>query len=374
MCDRPAHLRRIALVLALLVLAGPACAEPSVRILDLPFKVRAMRGPRSEVAVSVATSGLLPIARAKADREGRPAGDEESAPIAVVWGEDGGAVLSLENGSVAAKPIGREAVEGLTAAETPRGALPATRRALAGPVSAYLTGRARAPDGGPAAAVLTVRERLPMAVSAEPRPVTVATGTVPAGGEAVFSPERPRVLRLAGRPAFLAVTLDRAGTGGLALIARPDSDPKAAWTVTARTSAETPPLRIAAIVGGPGPPRAATVDAGGLLRLWTLGPDRIERGGDARGYAMGEGDADLADAVATGGTPELALPVMGMPALAVVTLDTAKGSPPRERLRVNLPAPATIGIAALGEGPAVRLVIGLADGRVAVVALDGGRP
>ena len=117
--------RRRARLAALLVFAvGPACAEPSVRILDLPFKVREMRGPRSEVAVAVATSGLLPIARADKTM------GKEPAPIVLVWGEEGGAILTVENGRVAAKPVGREAVEDLVASETPRGALPGIRRAL----------------------------------------------------------------------------------------------------------------------------------------------------------------------------------------------------------------------------------------------------
>ena len=45
-----------------------------------------------------------------------------------------------------------------------------------------------------------------------------------------------------------------------------------------------------------------------------------------------------------------------------------------ERLRVPLPAPAETGIVVLGEGAAARLLVGLADGRVAVVAPDGGKP
>ena len=374
-------------VLCLLLASLPARAEPAIRVLDLPFKVRAMRGPNSEAAVSVATSGLLPIARAKPDRRaaepdasgkspGKSAGEEESAPIAVVWGDEGGAVLGLEGGSVTARPIGREAVEGLTAAETPRGALPGSRRALAGPLSAYLTGRTRAPDGGPAAAVLTVRERSSVAVSAEPKAVVVSTFTVPAGGETVFAALRPRVLRLAGRPAFLAATLAGPDSGGLALIARPGSDPKAPWTVGARTPPQAgPPLKIAAIAdfSGAGAPQAATVSARGLLQLWTLASDTIEPAGEAAGFSAGEGDMDLA-AVVTGETTEIALPVAGGAALALVAAKGAAKGALRERLRVPLPAPASTGIVTLGEGAAARLLVGLSDGRVIVVAADGGRP
>jgi hypothetical protein len=363
---------RRALLLGLLLCALPATAraEPGIRILDLPFKVRALRGSRSEAAVSVATSGLLPIAGAKVSQR---AGDEESAPVAVIWGEDGGAVLTLSDGTVNVRPIGREAVEGLTAAETPRGALPGTRRALSGPLSAYLTGRTRAPDGSEAAAVLTIRERQPMAVSTDPKPVPVATVTVPAGGDAVFAPLRPRLLRLGDGPALLASTRPGAETGGLALIARPAGDPGAAWTVAARTPPQPgPPLKIAGIAdfSGAGTPQAATVGAGGRLQLWTLHPDRIEAAGAAEGYGAGEGDSDLAVADPAGGAPELVLPVAGRAEIAFVS---AKGGL-HERLRVPLPAPAETGIVVLGEGAAARLLVGLADGRVAVVAPDGGKP
>ncbi|MCJ2070205.1 hypothetical protein MKK75_15595 [Methylobacterium sp. J-030] len=363
--------RSRALLLLLLLCAAPAGAraEPGVRILDLPFTVRTLRGPRSEIAVSVATSGLLPIAGA---RTGREAGDEESAPVAVVWGDEGGAVLTLADGTVTVKPIGREAVEGLSAAETPRGALPGTRRALSGPLSAYLTGRARAPDGSAAAAVLTIRERQPLAVSTDPKPVPVATATVPAGDAAVFAPLRPRLLRLAGRPALLAATLSGADSGGLALITRPGAE--ASWRVAARTPPQPgPPLKIAGIAdfSGSGTPQAATVDARGRLQLWTLQPDTIEAAGEATGYAAGDGDSDLAVTAPAGGAPpELVLPVAGRPEIALVS---AKGSV-HERLRVTLPAPAATGIVVLGEGNAARLLVGLADGRVAVVAPDGGTP
>ncbi|MDF2601535.1 MAG: hypothetical protein K0Q54_4358, partial [Methylobacterium brachiatum] len=87
-------------------------------------------------------------------------------------------------------------------------------------------------------------------------------------------------------------------------------------------------------------------------------------------YAAGEGDADLAVAIPAAGPPELVLPVAGRPEIALVQ---AKGSL-HERLRIPLPAPATTGIVALGEGAATRLLVGLADGRVAVIAPDGGKP
>lgn len=341
---------------------GPALAEPAIRILDLSFKVREMRGPRSEIATAVATSGLLPIVRGGDGR--RSAG-----PIAVVWGDEGGAVLIVENGAVAAKPIGREAVEDLVASETPRGALPGSRRALDGPLSAFLTGRTRSPDGTFAAAALTLRERQPLAVTTDPRPVPVATASVPAGDGAVFAARPPRILSLAGRPAVLAATLTGTDSGGLVLVTRSSADP-AAWTVSARTApGPRPALAALGDFSGKGI-EAATVDSTGRLKLWSLSSDRIEPGPEAAGYTIGDGESDLADTLARDGAIELALPVAGMPALAI--LSGRDGW--RERLRVTLPAPAGTGVAALGEGADARLVVGLGDGRVAAIALDGGRP
>jgi hypothetical protein len=368
MSDGPARGVRVVLSLAILLAAGTASAEPSVRLLDLPFKVREMRGPRSEIATAVATSGLLPIVRAGDARKVSP-------PIAIVWGDEGGAILTVENGAVAVKPVGREAVEELAASETPKGALPGTRRALDGPLSAHLTGRARGPDGTPAATALALRERQPMAVSTEPKPVPVATPSIPAGDGAVFALQAPRIVTLAGKPAILAVALTGPTEGSLVLATRKTADP-ASWALGARAaSGPRPGLAAVGDFSGAGTPQAATVDATGLLRLWTLSPDAITAGPQAAGYTLGEGGADLADALPAEGGTDLALPVAGVPALAVVS---TRGAPRkgalRERLRVGLPAPAGTGVAVLGEGAGARLVVGLGDGRVAAIALDGGTP
>ena len=358
---------------SLVLAATSACAEPALRILDLPFKVREMRGPRSEIATAVTTSGLLPLVRGGG--ASRADARQSGPPIAVVWGDEGGAVLLVENGVVAVKPVGREAVEDLVASETPKGALPGVRRALEGPLSAFLTGRARAPGGGPAATTLTVRERQPLGVTAEPKPVPVATAdvaaTLAAGDGAVYAAQSPRILTLAGRPALLATTLTGPGTGSLVLITRSGASP-AGWSATAR-SAPGPHPHLAAVAdfSGTGTPEAATVDAKGLLKLWRLAPEAIAPGPEAAGYTLGEGDADLADVVSAGSGTELAVPVAGAPALALVS---AKGGTLKERLRVGLPGPAGTGIVTLGEGAAARLVVGLGDGRVVAVALDGGQP
>ncbi len=352
---RPRTARAGLLGLALLLVAAPAAAEPVVRLLELPFKVREMRGPRTEVATAVATSGLLPILRAGKD----------PVPVVLVWGEEGGAVLILENGSVAVKPVGREAVEDLVASETPRGALPGLRRALDGPLSVFLSGRTRSADGAPAATTLTFRERQPMAVSTDPKPVPIATATLTAGEGALFAANPPRIVTIAGRPAVLAATLTGSDAGGLVLATRTSSDP-ASWTLSARVSSGPRPA-IAAVGDFTGTGTgAATVDSTGRLTLWTLAPDRIEPGPQAAGYTIGEGEADLAETLPREGGADLALPVAGIPALAIVS--TRDGL--RERARVTLPAPAGTGVATLGE----RLIVGLSDGRVAAITLDGGKP
>ncbi|MER2266413.1 hypothetical protein [Methylobacterium oxalidis] len=360
---------RAALLAATLLAAAPAAAEPAVTILDLPFRAKAMRGPGSEVAVAVATSGLLPIARPKA----AAATAEDEAPLAVVWGEEGGAALTLVEGQVRATLIGAEAVEGLAAAETPRGALPGSRRALSGGLSAYLTGPTRAAgDGAPSAAGLTIRERQPVALGGDPKPVPVATMTVPAGPDAVFARERPRTARFGNRTVILASARQGADASALVLVGRPEEAPGSPWTVVARTPPQPgAPLSIAGVAdfAGRGQPQVATVTAG-KLQLWTYADGAFALAAEAAGFAGGDGETALAASVegARDRSPDLALPAADRRSLAVLSL---KG-PVAERARAALPAPAGFGVAALGRGEAARLLVGLEDGRVAVVALDGG--
>ncbi|WP_331312592.1 hypothetical protein [Methylobacterium mesophilicum] len=99
----PAPGRGRALVLGVLACVAPvavARAEPGIRILDLPFKVRALRGSRSEAAVSVATSGLLPITGGTAGAVPLPAPAETGI---VVLGEGATArlLVGLADGRVA---------------------------------------------------------------------------------------------------------------------------------------------------------------------------------------------------------------------------------------------------------------------------------
>ncbi len=121
------------------------------------------------------------------------------------------------------------------------------------------------------------------------------------------------------------------------LITRSAGD-KPDWTASAR-SPSGPRLALAAVgdFSGQGAPEAATVDARGVLRLWSLAPDRIAPGPEALGYTLGDGEADLAGTVPAEGGTDLALPVAGMPVVAVVT---ARGSRPGDPARAPADHPA----------------------------------
>ena len=373
--------RRAALAALLCLATLPAGAEAArVEPVALPFAVKAMRGPGSEVALSVATSGLLPLARAPASADPKAAGPASPPPIVVVWGEGGGAVLSLEGETLRTTLIGAEAVEGFAAAETPRGAVPGSRRALDGPLSAYLTGPTRALGGAPGqGAVLTLRERQPLGVTAEPKAVPVTTHTLAPGEASVFAGRTPRITRLDGRPAVVAVTAQGPAGSALAL-ARKGAD--GAWTLAAASppqagrGPEGAPLALAGLAdfAGTGTPQIAAIRAPegeGVLQFWRIADGTFSLAGELPGYAgpvAGE-EADLAAAVPRGANPpELALPVAGRGALALVS---AKGGAPRERLRLPLPAPAAHGVAVLdASGSAKKILVGLADGRLVAVAAD----
>ena len=376
MSDRRARavLLLLALPISILATGGALGAETAaVTILDLPFKARALRGPGSEVAVAAATSGLVPGARpGAAVAAGEEAADH--APVAVVWGEGGGAALSLVDGAVRATPLATDAVEGLVAAETPRGALPGIRRAVSGGLSAYLTGptRAASGEGGPNASSLTVRERQPMGMSADPKPVQISTSNVPAGPDAVFAPRRPRATLIGGQPAFVAVTLRPGGKSALALVGRKG----VAWGLVAEGALqEGGALKVAAVgdFAKSGQPQIAAVkapDAAGTLQLWTVSGGALSLAAEAPGYAEGADDSDLAATVDRGGATELALPVADRSAVALVSL---KGGI-AERVRIPLPAPAGFGLAVLGKGAQARLLVGLADGRIAVAPIPDAKP
>ncbi|MFE1603156.1 FG-GAP repeat domain-containing protein [Methylobacterium sp. ID0610] len=339
MCDG----RAAALTLVLgLTLAAPARAEPAVSVVSLPFRVTEMRGPDSEAALAAETSGLLPRAR--------------TGGVAVVWGEEGGAVLSLGESGVTVTPMPAEAAQGLATAETPRGAAPGSRRALAGPVSAYFSEPRSGPDGHPAAGAVTVRERQPVARSADPKPVPVATATVPAGADAVFTGGAVQAVDLDGRLHLLAAKAV-GNRIGLAVIGRQGE----AWSIAAETPAETGRLGPAAAgnFDGSGHATLALVRnaAEGRLQHWRVAPGTATLLGEAPGYAESAAVADIDG----DGVPEVAVPTRDRTALALVSLRGGIS----ERARVTLPAPARSGPVVLGSGRSLHVLVPLEDGRVA---------
>ncbi|KQT60941.1 hypothetical protein ASG52_16990 [Methylobacterium sp. Leaf456] len=374
MCDRRAALAALLAPTALLALVAlPVLAEPasvSAEPIDLPFRVTAMRGPGSEVALAVATSGLLPVARAgaSADPKLAPKAVEGPRPVVVVWGEGGGAVIHLDGESLRTTLVGAEAIEGFAAAETPRGAVPGSRVAQDGPLSAYLTGPTRALGDAPGqAAGLTIRERQPIGVTAEPKAVPVATRTLTPGSDQVFAGRAPRIASLDGRPAVIAVTVQGASESSL-VVATKEKD--AGWNLTARTppQAGTAPLSVAGIAtfSGAGSEVATvrTTEGGGELQLWRLAGSTLTQAGAWPGYAGPDaGEAASLAALLPGEPASLVLPLAGRTALAVLSL---KGGAPAERWRIPLPAPAAHGIAALSPK---KILVGLADGRLAAATV-----
>jgi hypothetical protein len=366
------------LLIALLLCSAPAAADPAVTLLDLPFSARALRGPGSEVAVAVATSGLMPRPK-PASADPRAKATSEDAPVAVVWGEAGGAALTLSEGRLTTTPLGADAIDGLSASETPRGALPGARRALLGPLSAHLSR-----TGSPERTSLTIRERQPVAMSTEPKPVPVTTSTVSAGEGAGFLPRGPRAARIDGRPILVAVAAEAAGASSLVLVARSGAGSSGVsssgeWAILARSPPQAAeaggePVTPAAIAdfSGTGRPQVAAVrapDGTGLLQVWAYEGGALSLRHEAPGYtdlSPGGGEGDLAALIDLDrdGVPELALPIADRSALAILSLKDGI----RERARIPLPAPAAFGLAVLGDGPAARLLVGLADGRVAMVA------
>ncbi|MBX9931200.1 MAG: hypothetical protein K2Y56_06640 [Methylobacterium sp.] len=355
--------RSALLLVALLLITTPAAAEPAVTILDLPFAARHLRGPGSAVAVSVATSGLMPLARPKSsDPKATLSAEPEDAAVVVVWGEGGGAALGLKDGRVETTLIGAEAIEGVAATETPRGALPGSRGAVIGPVSAQLTRG----ESGP---MLTIRERQPVAMSTEPKAVPIASQPVSAGPGAAFATFRPYAMLAGGTPVVAAVASQGNGASFIAVIGKAEAKPGSAWDVLGRSPPQAEGLGIAAIgpFAGPGTVRIATVavpEGKGLLQLWAWDAGSLRLLTEAAGYtdrAPGAAEADLASPVGTE-PPELALAVSDRRAVAILGLKDAI----RERTRIALPAPA-IGLSGLGKGAQARIVVALADGRVAVV-------
>lgn len=348
-----------------MLLAVPASAEPAVSILPLPFEVREFRGPASRVA-AVAPS-LAPL---------RSDGPARTSPVVVVWGAGGSAALRLVDTEI--RPVELGPISGdLEAAERGRGAIAQSRIETEGPITASLTEptgeqRHEALGGGAHARSVSIAERRPVQPGGGVRTVPTDVTKVDAGPGAVFEDREPRLARLSrsGGPEIVTVKSYADRGSALAVLGRRDG----AWRVVA----ETPPaggagrwLNPAAVADflGTGSPQIALVrapHAEGLLQLWTFEGDRLTLEAEKAGYAnhaFGRAAQDLAAAADTDGDgrPELVLPTVDRLAIAIVAM---RGGI-REVARISLPARAETGVAVLGAGRDLHILVGLEDGRVA---------
>ena len=236
-------------------------------------------------------------------------------------------------------------------------------------------------------------------MSADPKPVPIVTTAVTAGHGAAFALRRPIAILIDGRPVIVAVTAQEGGSA-LVVVGKPSAElgkpsaepgkpsaestkspaePDKAWAILARSPVQAAgpggqSLTLAAIgdVSKAGQPRIAAVaapDGAGILQLWAYEAGALRLVGEATGYTTlspGEGGADLSAVLdADGdGVAELALPVADRSALAILSLKDGI----REVKRIPLPGLAAFGVAAIGHGPRTRLLVGLADGRVALIS------
>lgn len=358
---------RVLAALAGLVVLGqamPACAEPSLAILPLGFSVDAMRGPESRVAALVATTDSLRANRGLRDQ-----------PLAVVWGDAGGAVLALKGKAVQILPLSGGSGDLIALEKAPK-AIPASRIAAAGPFTVALSEDTRA-DGHTAlgspvhAAAVTITERRPVEPGPGPKPVPSVTTRVAAGPGAVFEDREVRLADLDrdGTPEIVVVKsyLDRGAA--LAVIGRRDG----LWSIIAETPPAGSPgtwLNPAAIAdfAGTGGLQIALVrqpEGDAVLELWAYEGGALTKRAEKAGFsnhAPGESAQSLAAPVARSkGLVELAIPSGDRRAIALVSFKAGVA----EAGRVALPGAAKTGVAVLGTGADTHILVGLEDGRVA---------
>lgn len=356
---------RLAFALALLVLApGPARAEPSVTVLPLGFEVEQIRGPSTRVAATAASVDAF--------RDSRGA---LKPPLAIVWGRDGAAALTLDGGAIRIVRAKRGGGD-LVALERARDTLPDSRMVGMGALTAQLEMPTRdyAHEGlGSAthARVLAITERKPSPPSSDPKPVAQDVVRIPAGDGAVFEDREPHLvdLRAGEPPAILVVRSYRDRGSALALVAKRDGT----WRIAAETPPDGEPYRwLNPVTAGDRPPGSTLAvvrrpHLDGILQLWRLDGDRLLPVAEKAGYsnhAYGSAAQDLAAwYTAEDGSPRIAVPTLDRTALALVTV----GSDLREVARIALPAKAKTGVTVLGRGRDVHVLVGLEDGRVADV-------
>jgi hypothetical protein len=342
-----------------------ASAEPSVAILPLSFSVREFRGPTTRVAAVAPSLAAL-----------RPDASLKDQPLVIVWGEGGGAALTLAAGAVRVVQLGPGAAD-LTTAETGRNAIPSSRVEAAGPITASLTEPTRdyrheALGASIHAKSISITEKRPVQMSSGPQPVPTEVSRVEAGPGAVFEDREPRLAELGreGPPEIVTVKSYADRGSALAVIGRREG--------TWRVLAETPPLgqaqswlNPAAIADflGTGHPQIAlirTPHAEGMLQLWAFDSDALTLKAEKAGYAnhaYGHAAQDLAATadIDGDGRPELLVPTLDRRSVAILAMKDGI----RELARIALPARAETGLAAIGQGAALHILVGLEDGRVA---------
>lgn len=353
---------RIALSLAAVALAicpGSARAEPTVSIVPLGFEAEQMRGPATRVAATAASL--------EAFREVR----NVKTPIAVVWGRDGAAALSLDGTNLRVYPAKRGAGD-LSALERGRDTPSAFRVGGAGaltvqfemPTRDYAHEALGSPEH---ARVLAISERKPSPPSSEPKPVAQDVVRIPAGEGAVFEDREPHLVRLGGAdPAILVVRSYRERGSALLVVAKRDGT----WRAAAETPADGEPFRwLNPAMSGLDQVRDIAVvrrpHLDGLLQLWRLEGDKLVLRAEKAGYSnhvYGSPAQDLAAWIGSdGGAARLVVPVLDRTALAILAVEPEL----KEVARIPLPAKAANGVVAFGRGRDAHILVGLEDGRLA---------
>ncbi|WP_375458805.1 hypothetical protein [uncultured Enterovirga sp.] len=341
----------------------PAWAEPSLKILPLGFAATEFRGPASRVAATIASIDGY--------RESRP---PLVGPLAVCWGQGGSAALVAAGDEIRIRPAARRAGD-LAGLERGRGAIPDSRLQSAGALTIQLEDPTRdyaheALGSAIHARALSVTERRASPPTSSPKPVQSDVAWIEAGPGAVFEDREPQVVDLDrdGSPEILAIRsyLDRGSA--LAVIGRREGT----WRILAETPPDGEPFRwLNPVPGGLGAARPGEFalvrrpHLDGLLQIWRFERNTVTLVEEKAGYAN-HAYSSRAQALSVGfeaedGTTRLAIPSLDRHSLAILSL--AGGI--REIARIPLPARILTGVASLGRGRDIHLLLGLEDGRVA---------